>query len=726
LDAAGRVAAGGQQRMTLLRAALDQLKSGCREKAAAIRMRESAAALAGGAAGDARANTAMVPVSGARGGANSGAPAFRRQWYHDLASKYVQEAAVLLTKLDFLPGAVSLALYWASCFATEPVEELPELPLTADSMRISSYELVLELLSRASQGKGGAESSTFKDGMAESLRSTDKLWHFTLYSWLLKNGHKQLLLAANTTYVVAFLEDPEAHQPQGGSRGGIVEGASPSSSYMRTGGRGSSNDQRSNGGEYRHADMHLLLLRDWLVSHERFPEAAALMRRLAVLDVDTEAAGQAGGYEQHRNPTLEQRIEYLNRAHSYARKCGTSGEVVNQVDLAQLRDEQDVANLQLTVFQALQARLNALDRHIGGGAPALRNAGGGASNSLVVPTVDNVESAALTLSTSALATASVQEQRAARARLAEQLDTLWYTLVHPSHLYNDVTYPNELWEECLLIIKVCDSDDPQEVQTLLQNILRGIVSGIREEEWESDRWTTLLKDALVKLGRKFYVPPSAASSHGGGGSVRRNFVFPLEFCVQELETDTLLIQQERTSALAENGQQPVHMQWNSWVVEALREMGVAFVDVYDAYCTYAGRVTMQMGMSSANTGLLMPASGGHGLDTMMTMSAEQHDERSRLYAATALTHVIRLWLEYVTSSQARSEEREELELRIHHSPLPHASEDSVRDRVDQLCVLVGALHGPNVMESERSALANDLQKLGAELDRFGGGVLALY
>jgi len=255
----------------------------------------------------------------------------------------LQDAIEKFEKLGRSDFAVGLALFCARCFALLPLDVLPPPRSTSThanaakskedisrEVREFCYENALQVLSRClpkdgkpivlRSGKGG---DTMQEALRQAVTSEDALWHFTYYAWLLSKGRKAQLMGTQSPFVVGFLGDPLANNPENAAEG-VYEPP-------------------------LHRNIHKLLQVEWYAKHGDNAKAASVAEDLAKLDVHS----SEGGF-QNRNPTLDQRVSYFTMALTFAKASQTPNLEKNGIDMGRLQEELDVAKLQVKVVQALQ------------------------------------------------------------------------------------------------------------------------------------------------------------------------------------------------------------------------------------------------------------------------------------------------------------------------------------------------------------------------------------
>ena len=260
-----------------------------------------------------------------------------------------------------------------------------------------------------------------------------------------------------------------------------------------------------------HADAHLLVLCDWLAFNKRNAEAAVVLRRLATLHVPADPTS-VEDQASNPNPNLAERLGYFTRGWIQAKAAEATNSLHEfGLDIRQLKDEFDICKLQMEVHRAL---------------------------------VDRDES-------------------------KQQQTSLWWNLVTVTDLYNLYAYPNKLWEQCIAIIVSCNYNDASEIQMLYRQIVTQIMQKFGDEDFEdSSRWTTVLEERILVLGKRFFVEGSKSDA------------FPVQFLIQELEdVQGIVCSQQRTT------------KWNPWIVNVMIKIGVPYQDIFDAYCYYDGHVT---------------------------------------------------------------------------------------------------------------------------------------
>ena len=260
-----------------------------------------------------------------------------------------------------------------------------------------------------------------------------------------------------------------------------------------------------------HADAHLLVLCDWLAFNKRNAEAAVVLRRLATLHVPVDP-NKADDKAPNANPNLSERLSYFTRGWIQAKAAEATKSLQEfGVDIRQLKDEFDICKLQMEVHRAL------VDRDEG----------------------------------------------------KQQQTSLWWNLVTVTDLYNQYAYPNKLWEQCIAIIVSCNYNDNSEIQMLYRQIVTQIMQKFGDADFEiSSRWTSVLEEKMLVLGKRFYVEGSKSDA------------FPVQFLIQELEdVQGIVCSQQNTT------------QWNPWIVNVMSKIGVPYQEIFDAYCYYDSHVT---------------------------------------------------------------------------------------------------------------------------------------
>uniref|UniRef100_A0A7S2W9K2 Nucleoporin Nup133/Nup155-like N-terminal domain-containing protein n=1 Tax=Mucochytrium quahogii TaxID=96639 RepID=A0A7S2W9K2_9STRA len=507
----------------------------------------------------------------------------------ELTQNTLRDACEKFERLGQPGKALDLALYCATCFATQPLDILPVRHIAARSggqrvgpggsfsslestnasnqtstveanslaMREFCYNVGLQVLSRCLPVQDGTKHRDgIKNIMKEATQSQDALWHYTMYAWLLEKGLKSILLEIKSEFIVPFLGDPLANDPKN---------AGP--------------------GMYEppfHVDMHLLLQVEWFGRHGDYAKAASVLQNLAKLDFQFHVGeGQPG--MPNRNPDISQRIRYFEKALTYSKAAqgiSADGQHAN-LDISRLHDEYDVAKLQQQVYQSLAEDTKTLE--------------------YVQPT---------TFGNVSTTNEAERRQEVEERRLA--LETLNWTLKDPSDLYNDFAFRFGLWEACIQIIKECKCDDSDELHTLYKRIVRQAAGPYRDVELH--QLIRPLSAKIVELGNKFYDNASGAHSS--------SFVFPYEYLIQGLEDLSTFYPPSRHATSTRD--------WTPWVLDTMLEINIPFERLFQAYSNYNNKI--QSG--SPPLGMWFLSDGDDD-------DVEWYSERSKFNVAWAIVTLVR-------------------------------------------------------------------------------------
>lgn len=559
----------------------------------------------------------------------------------------LRDACAKFETLDRPDAAVDLALFCAECFAGQGIDVLPMPDSTPSSgIREYCYDRAVQVLSRyfskdakfvsraASQnGSSQANAEHIEMAMQIALDSKDALWHFTLYDWFLSKGFKQLLLDVRSPFIVQFLGDAVANNPRKAGSG-IYE-------------------------KPFHRDMHLLLQVEWFARHQEFTRASEVVQGLAKLDVRqhlTDSSGASSSEIQHAQrdtmqistkdsgntdsvmqpPNLDQRIKYFNMALTYGKAAQGVAHTGRGLDVSYLKDQLDVVELQRVVFFQLEESTHILEQQKFGETKSDERR------------------------------AWAQEIQARR----QALETLTWTLVDSSDLYNEYAFRFELWESCIRIMQVCDYRDIEELQTVYKNIIRACIANARFNSSKIPPMHDLvpsLRSCILDLGRKFYIDGAPSS-----------FAFPHEYLIQGLEDLTTFHEAGELSSIYKGGE------WDPWVVKVMLEVGVSSSELLEAYANYNKKINN-------------PNAHPIGLSFLPGEEDDQgwYSDRSKLHVSSAIVALIS---HFCSQPEARI-----------------LSDPRVRDLLENLRAIVGGLHADDIQPETRSRVNQQISQLISEI-----------